>query len=390
VKILLAHEYYQVPGGEDSMFRAERELLRNAGHDVVTYEVHNDDVGDGLRDRVGVALATPWSRKTLRALRTLLARERPQLAHFHNTFPLISPSAYRACREAGVPVVQTLHNYRLVCPGGLLQRAGAPCEDCVGHSLAPAIVHRCYRGSLAGTAVVAAMLLFNRARSTYANDVDRYIVLTDFGREILERGGLPRSKLVVRPNGLTEDPGAGDGSGGFALYAGRLSPEKGVATLLRAWREVPGVPLMIAGDGELRGELEAAARDARIDVRFVGHRAHAEILALMRSAALVVLPSEWYEGLPVSYVEALACGAPVAASRIGSLGEILRDGENGAHFPPADPPALAAAVRGLLADPARLGRTRTANRRLFEERYSPVAALRSLEAVYRSVIPPAH
>jgi glycosyltransferase involved in cell wall biosynthesis len=391
VKILLAHEYYQSaqPSGEDSMFRSERELLRGAGHEVISYEVHNDNIGTGVRDRVGVALATPWSRQTQRALGALLARERPQIAHFHNTFPLISPSAYRACRDAGVRVVQTLHNYRLVCPAGLLQRAGAPCEDCVGRTLLPAIRHRCYRGSLPGTAVAAAMLLFNRARGSYANDVDRYIVLTEFGREVLARGGLPAAKLVVRPNGLTDDPGAGDGRGGFALYAGRLSAEKGVGALVEAWRSVPGAPLVIAGDGALRSRLEAQARAARIDVRFLGQQPRTAILALMREARLVVLPSECYEGLPVTYVEALAAGAPVAASRLGALAEILNDGENGVHFPAANPPALAAAVNGLLADATRLARIRVANRRLFEDRYSPRAALRSLEDIYRSVLPAA-
>ena len=369
------------------MFVAERDLLRGAGHEVVTYEVHNDDIGTGLVERLGVAVATPWSRATMRALCDLLGRERPDVAHFHNTFPLISPSAYRACQAARVPVVQTLHNYRLVCPGGLLQRGGRPCEECVGHSLLPAVVHRCYRDSVAGTAVAAGMLLFNRARSTYRDDVDRYIALTEFGREILVRGGLPAERIVVRPNGLTEDPGVGDGAGGFALFVGRLSAEKGVGTLINAWRCVPALPLVVVGSGELRGKLEALARAAEINVTFLGQRPRSEVLALMRSATLLVMPSECYEGLPVSYVEALGCALPVAASRLGALGEILCDGENGAHFPPANPDALAATVNAMVADTAALTRIRRNNRSLYEARYSPAAALKSLEGIYRSVLP---
>lgn len=389
MKILLAHEYYQStsPSGEDSMFRAERDLLRAAGHDVVTYEVHNDEIGAGFAARLRVAVATPWSRKTTRTFRALLARERPAIAHFHNTFPLISPSAYAACQQAQVPVVQTLHNYRLVCAGALLQRDGVPCEKCVGHSVLPAIAHACYRGSRAASSVAVAMLLFNRARSTYAQDVDRYIALTEFGREILVRGGLPAEKVVVRANGLTEDPGLGDGSGGFALFVGRLSGEKGVSTLVDAWRSVPGLPLRIVGGGEIRERLEAQAREAQVNVTFLGQRPRTEVLALMRTATVLVMPSEWYEGLPVTFIEALGCGLPIAASRIGALAELLRDGENGTHFPPANPAALAAAVNVLLADHEQLARIRRNNRALFEARYSPAAALQSLEAVYRSVLP---
>ena len=387
MKILLVHEFYQSnsPSGEDAMFRMERDLLQRAGHEVATYEVHNDDIGATLADRLRVAAATPWSRSSRRALTRVLERNRPEIAHFHNTFPLISPSAFSACSDLGVPVVQTLHNYRLVCPGGLLQRDGHPCEQCVGRSPLPAIAHRCYRSSRAATTVAVTMLLYNRLRGTYAHDVDRYVVLTEFGRRVLIRGGLPAEKLTVRPNGLTDDPGAGGGEGNFALYAGQLSAEKGARTMIRAWHAVEGLPLVVAGDGDQRIALEEEARQCGVDVRFIGQRPRAEILSLMRSARIVVIPSECYEGLPVTYVEAMACGAPVVASRLGALAEILTDRENGAHFAPGNPAELASAVNELIAQPDRVARIRLQNRRLFEERYSPTAALRSLEAIYRAV-----
>jgi glycosyltransferase involved in cell wall biosynthesis len=388
MKILLIHEFYQShgPSGEDSMFLAERDLLLRGGHEVVCHEVHNDSIGSSVAARVGVAAGTPWSRRSFTDVQGILKRARPEVAHFHNTFPLISPSAYRACQAAGVPVIQTLHNYRLICPGALLQRDARPCEDCVGRSLIPSVRHACYRDSRAATATAVAMLWFNRARGSYANDVDRYLVLTEFARRLFVRGGLPADRLVVRPNGLPDDPGTGDGGGGFALFAGRLSQEKGVATLVEAWRHVPELPLIIAGDGPLRGKLEAQAQHLGDRVRFIGRQPRSRVLELMQAATVVVMPSEWYEGLPVTFVEALACGAAIAASRLGALADLMEDGVNGVHFEPADPRGLAAAVIALLAQPGELRRIRARNRALFEARYSPPTALRSLEDIYRAVI----
>jgi len=386
VKILLVHEYYRTLGGEDSMFAAERELLRRAGHEVVSHELHHDAISASPSARAMAALSAVWSVPSYRAMRRLLRRVRPDVVHFHNTFPLVSPSAYRAAQLERVPVVQTLHNYRLICPGGLLQRASRPCEDCVGRNLGPALRHACYRESRAATAVTVGMLLFNRARGSYRHDVDRYIVLTEFARALFVRGGLPADRLVVRPNGLPDDPGPGTGDGAFALFAGRLSREKGAACLLEAWHRVPGLPLVIAGDGPLRADLEARAQALGDRVRFVGRQPRARILELMQSASLVVLPSECYEGLPVTFIEALACGTPIAASRLGALGELMIDGVHGVHFPPADPTGMAAAIARLLANPSDVTAIRARNRALFETRYSPAEALRSLEAIYRSVI----
>jgi glycosyltransferase involved in cell wall biosynthesis len=387
VKILLVHEHYRSdsPSGEDAMFRAEHALLARAGHSVVTYEVHNDSIGPSAFARARVAADTVWSASTARAMARLLARERPDVAHFHNTFPLISPSGYAACQRAGVPVLQTLHNYRLICPGGLLLRAGAPCEACVGTSLLPALRHACYRGSRPATAAVVAMLLAHRALGSYRRDVDRYLVLTEFARDLFVRGGLPADRLVVRPNGLTDDPGPGRGDGGHALFVGRLSAEKGVATLVAAWRRDAPLPLLIVGDGPQREELERAA-DGHPSIRFLGAQPRTRVYELLGAASVLVMPSECYEGLPVTFMEALACGTPVAAARIGALGVLMEDGVHGVHFPPRSPAALSGAVRRLVSDPGALAAIRVRNRALFESRYSPTAALRSLEENYRAVL----
>ena len=388
MKILLVHEFYQThsPSGEDAMFLAEKRLLEDGGHAVQVFEAHNDAIGRSVAERLAVAAGSIWSLRGYRSLRRAIRGFRPDVVHCHNTFPLISPSAYHAARAESVPVVQTLHNYRLVCPSGLLLRDQKPCEACVGRMPMPAVRHRCYRGSRAASAVAASMLVANRALGSFRSGVDRYIVLTEFAREILIRGGLPADRLVVRANGLAADPGTGRGDGGFALFVGRLSAEKGVVTLLEAWRDVPGLPLLIAGDGPLRAELEAKARATDVNAEFLGRVPRERVLDLMRRATLLALPSECYEGMPVTLLEALACGCPIAASRLGALAELVADGENGVLFTAADAAALAGAIARLRADPGAMAATRVRNRALFEARYAPSQALRSLEAVYRDAI----
>jgi len=209
LKILLAHNFYRsaAPSGEDAVYRAERALLARAGHEIIAYERHNDTIDDSnLRKNIDLALSGAWSRHSYAEISALIRRARPDIAHFHNTFPLISPSAYAACRDNGVPVVQTLHNYRLICANGLLLRDGKPCESCVGTSLWPALRYRCYRGSLPATGAVVWMLARNRRRGTYRHLVDRYIALTRFAAGRLAAGGLPAERITVKPNFLDAPP----------------------------------------------------------------------------------------------------------------------------------------------------------------------------------------
>lgn len=389
MKILLAHNFYQTgsPSGEDSVFRNEKLLLEQAGHEVVAFEKHSDSIVGAAR-KAQAALDANWSFSTYRELRKLVGEHRPDVAHFHNTFPLISPSAYRACHEAGVPTVQTLHNYRLICPGALLLRQGQPCETCIEGSLLSAVRHGCYRGSRTATAIVTTMTAMHRVRGTYRTEVDRYIALTDFARQRFIRGGLPAERIRVRPNCLMDDPPVGRGNGNFALYVGRLSAEKGVRTLVDAWSGID-FPLRIAGDGSLRPELEKAARDSGAPIAFLGYQQRPEILSMMRDATFLVIPSECYEGFPVTVLEALASGTAMAVSSIGALDEILTAPDHTLKFPPRDAATLRSTIRQLLADTQLQARMRAANRSLFEARYSASIALDSLLAVYAEVVRPA-
>jgi glycosyltransferase involved in cell wall biosynthesis len=387
MKVLLAHDHYRssAPSGEDAAFRNERTLLERNGDTVIPFERFNDDIDEsGLGKRIRLALEGAWSARTYDELSSLLRRVRPNVAHFHNTFPLISPSAYAACRDFGVPVVQTLHNYRLVCAGALLTRNGQPCEDCLGTSLLPALRHRCYRGSFTATGAVVWMLASNRARRVYLTLVNRYIALTRFAASKFIAGGLPPVRIEVKPNFLPDPPSAGSGDGGYAVYVGRLSEEKGVRTLFDAWRALDGFPLKILGEGPLRQELEMRARDANIAVEFLGFRPRDEVLDAVARAAFAAVPSECYEGFPMVALEAYACGTPIVASRLGSLDEIVDDGVSGIKFDPGNAGDLAAKVTALLADRQALRAMRTRTRALFDENYTAERNYARLLEIYQA------
>jgi len=317
-------------------------------------------------------------------LRRLFAEQRPNVAHFHNTFPLISPSAYYAARDEGVAVVQTLHNYRLLCPSSVLFRDGHICEDCLGRAIPwPGVVHACYRGSLPASAVSAATLVLHRALGTWTHLVDVYVALTEFARQKFIEGGLPAEKLVVKPNFLADDPGVGMHEGGFALFVGRLAPEKGIVTLLQAWASIgTAYPLKIVGSGP----LEALAHQLPPGVELLGQRSTVSVIKLMKEASFLIFPSEWYEGFPMTLVEAFATGLPVLASSHGSTAEIVRDHETGRVFAAGDSDELAATVNWALLHPSEVTEMGRAARREFETKYTPGQNYERLMDIYRRAV----
>lgn len=386
MRVVLAHCYYRssAPSGEDAVFRNERELLANSGVDVIPYELHNDDIDDSsIYSRLVVAKETAWSARRNRELSNLLTKCRPDVVHFHNTFPQMSPSVYAACRQNGIPVVQTLHNFRLVCPGALLLREGRPCEECLGNSLLPALRHRCYRGSLAATGALVWMLSRGRMTGIYQSAVNRYIALTNFAAGRLAAGGLPRDRIAVKPNFLPMVHSPGNGEGGYGIYVGRLSDEKGVRTLIEAWEKVKGIPLKILGEGPLRRELEQHVVQRRLPVEFMGYRSREKVLELVGKALFQVVPSNCYEGFPMAVLEAYASGTPVIASAIGSLDEIVINDEGGLKFVPRDADDLARKVLDLTEDKDQLSRQRRKARAIYEQHYTPESNLDRLFKIYQ-------
>lgn len=389
MRVLLAHNYYRQPGGEDVVFAAEAELLRRNGHTVIEYTEKNSRI-DGMNP-VRVAAQTVWSSPARKQLLNLLRAERPDVIHFHNTFPLLSPSVYSACRELRVPVVQSLHNPRLLCPAATFYRNGRVCEDCLDRAVPwPSTLHGCYRSSRAQTAVVAAMLTVHRWLNTWANGVDAYVVFTNFYRQKFVKGGLPEDKLVVKPHFVFPDPQKKTPSPGkHVVFIGRLQPEKGIHTLLRAWRKAPAIPLKIIGAGPLMNEVTefVGRHDLKNIVDVGGYLRRDAVLATLKQSLALVWPSEGhYETFGLVAVEAFACGVPVIASRAGAMGEIVEDGGTGLLFKPGDPDDLAAKVRWAVAHPQQMARMGENARRKYERHYTAEKNYEMLVAIYERVI----
>ncbi len=389
MKILFVHNSYRQHGGEDEVFVSERDLLRSKGHQVVEYVRTNDEIrAYGIWNRATLGLRTVWAWDSVREMRDLLKLEKPDVAHFHNTFPLISPAVYSSCQEAGIPVVQSLHNPRLICPAATLHRDAHVCEDCLGKRFPwPGVLHACYRNSRVQTGVVASMLMVHRYLNTWEEQVNTFIVFTDFYRRKFTDAGLPPRKIVVKPHFVSPDPGPAKGLQDYALFVGRLAAEKGVETLLKAWERLKSVPLKMRGEGPLQDRVRERARDSGYRVELVPRLAKKELLVLLQEARFLIWPSEgYYETFGLVAVEAFACGIPVIASRTGVMAEIVQDGVTGLHFAPGDPQDLAAKIEWAWWHPETMSEMGRAARAEYEAKYQPSKNYEMLMDIYHRAI----
>lgn len=382
MRILILHNTYQQKGGEDAVVAAECGLLTAHGHEVRPVIVTNDVIS-GFWRKLGAAWETPYSSSSLRMVESELQRFQPDVVHVHNFFPLLTPSIYDACKKAGVPVVQTLHNYRTICPGAMLMRDGQPCEECVSGSPYRAVVHRCYRGSLLGTLAVARMVASHRLRGTWLDKVDSFIALTEFAKSKFVQAGFPAEKIVVKPNFVDSPtvPSPGVKRSG-ALFVGRLNQEKGIDTLIEAWSTL-NVPLRVIGDGPMSERVKSCGLS---QVEYLGSRSSQEVAAEMAQAEFLVTPSHWYEGFPMVIAEAYACGLPVLVSRLGSLAEIVVDGVTGTHFEARNPEDLAEKVRWAAGNPEELQRMSRNACRIYKGKYCSEVNYPMLMDIYKNIL----
>lgn len=380
--IIIVHCPYRIRGGEDEVVDVETRLMRSYGSRVETIFFPNLAL-EALPAwrQAGCAV---WNAEAVRRIRGIVRRHKATIVHVHNTFPAASPAVIRAAAREGGAVVATLHNYRLACVNGLLFRDGRVCEECLGRLPWRGMMYGCWRGR-PQSAVVAAMLGLHRVLGTW-EEVDIFIALTDFARERFVAAGLPAERIRVKPNFLDPDPGPGENGGGYALFVGRLSPEKGVGTLLRAWSRLGGrVPLRIIGDGPLRGNVERAAA-AIPGIEYLGRKPPQEVYELMGQAAFLVFPSECYENFPRVLVEAFAKGLPMVCSGLGSHGSLVEHGHTGLHFRPGDPEDLAEKVDWMLTHPERVAEMRREARREYEEKYTAARNYEMLMRIYEEAI----
>ncbi|PKN43248.1 MAG: glycosyl transferase family 1 [Deltaproteobacteria bacterium HGW-Deltaproteobacteria-18] len=383
MRILILHTHYQQPGGEDQSFFSEATLLREQGHAVHNLIFQNQDMNNMSPWRQ--AWTTLWNQEAYRRTRASIRKLRPRVMHINNTFPLASPGVIHAAKAENVPVIMSLRNYRLLCVNGLFFRNGRPCEACLEHLPWQGALHGCYRNSRPASTVVAGMLTLHRSVGSW-HLVDSYIALTEFARQKFLKAGIPSEKVVVKPNFIHNDAGPGDGRGGYALFVGRLSAEKGIALLLAAWGlQGQRVSLKIVGDGPLRAEVERAANNSS-NVEYLGAKNPEDVSILMSEAAFLIFPSTCYETFGRVAMEAFAAGTPVLAANIGAIGEITDNGRTGLHFHPGDSYDLAAKVDWLLSHPEELAQMRKEARREYELKYTAERNYEILMGIYNNVM----
>lgn len=391
MKILIAHSFYRtdMPSGENQVVQSEMRMLRKHGHQVQLFSRESDNLGKfGRMAPIVGAISNVWNPSAVQGLLSAVASFEPDVVHVHNTFPMLSPAIFRAL-SGKCPVVLTLHNYRLFCASGIPMRNGQVCIDCIeARNVAPAIKHGCYRQSRIATIPVAASVGLHRAIHTWSKHVSAFIALTSFQKAVMITGGLPQQKTFVKPNFYSGLPELVDWEDrrDRVVFVGRLSEEKGLRTLLEAWRRMgaDAPPLDILGDGPLRTEIQAAATG--LPIVFHGQLSNESAQRKIAKGKLLIVPSEWFEGFPIVIVEAFAHGTPVAVSDIGSLPSIVEGGRAGFIFEPGNPGSLAEVIKSALSNDASLKAVGGYASTLFETTYNEDANHRALVRIYMKAI----
>jgi glycosyltransferase involved in cell wall biosynthesis len=393
LKILLVNNFYgsSSPSGEALVLAAERRMLKERGHTISEYYRFSDElIEKGVVGKVRGAFATPWNPFAARNIKQLVEFEHPDVVHAHNTFPLLSPSVFSAITRSAR--VLSLHNYRLFCPAAIPLRDGVPCMECLQRrSVTPALRYGCYRASRLATLPLATKVALHRRIGTWEKHIDAFIALTDFQRDQMITAGLPAERVHVKPNFQPGNPKVvpWEGRRAAAVYVGRLSAEKGVESLVRAWSEwgVDAPELRVIGDGEQRRELESWSSEGdNGSIKFLGQLSSEDAVQEIASARLLILPSVCFEGFPMVLAEAFASGTAVAVSAIGPLPSIVKEGGGGVTFQAGDVKSLLSTVRSAWETPGELERLGSNARETFESRYTEEANYRMLLEIYESAI----
>lgn len=386
MKILLLHNFYKYRGGEDNVVLSELSLLKKKGNHVSTFYSNNQSIRS-FKHKLDSALFSTYSNKSKIGLKKKINEFLPDIVHVHNFFPLLTPSIYDVCNKNGLPVIQTLHNYRIICPNALFLRNGRICEDCLTGTAFNAVLHGCYRNSRIGSFAVSTMVETHRKLQTWQKKVNRFIALTKFAREKYIQAGLPAERIEIKPNFIHPDPGVGNGEGDYALFVGRISLEKGILTLLQAWKRIKKITLKIVGEGPQIEKIKKIANHENIyGIEILGNCDRIAVLKLMQDSKFLIFPSEWYEGFPMTLAEAFACGKAVVASRLGSMTEIVEDGVTGLHFIPGNCDDLAEKIHWLVDHTDVCRRMGKNARQIFIEEYTAEKNYEILMNIYQKTI----
>lgn len=388
MKILQVHNFYRTRGGECGVVEAEKHLLESHGHTVIQFwaDSHTLD-GMPLAKKAAAYIQIPYNFQIARRIKRFVSEHELDIAHVHNVFPMLSPAVYVALKRHSIPVVQTMHNYRLLCPNGLLYVHGKVCEACQQTGYWAAVQNRCMHGSLATSALYAAAVAWGWHNGTFDSCIDRYIALNDFALGKLMAVGIPKNKIRICGNFVRNFAEAPAVKRPYALYIGRLSSEKGLFTLLAAARSVPELPIKIAGTGPLEVDLRQAIGEHRMHhIELLGHVTGEAKQRLITQALCTLIPSEWNENFPLAVVESLSLGTPVVASRIGGLPELIDHGHTGLLFPQGDTDSLTECLRRISRETSDTMKMATNALTTARDRFSPQRHLEQLLGIYSDAI----
>lgn len=386
MNILLIHNYYQQRGGEDTVFDNELALLQNSEHSVETLTFHNDELKQLSKQQAGIKLFN--NKQAAEQLEEKIKAFSPDIIHIHNFFPLASPAIYKTAGQFNIPVVQTLHNFRLICSNALLFKNGQVCESCINKTLPlNGIINKCYRDSSLQTLALTTMVKANQFNNTWHNDISKYIALTEFAKQKFNKANLklPLEKMVTKPN-FTFDSGIGDYNQreNYILFIGRLSVEKDIPTLLEAFKNTE-TPLKIIGDGPFRTMVEAATSKHK-NIEYLGYQNKEQVMTYLKKSRAFILPSTCYEGCPMTILESLSTGTPVLVSKTGGLAEFVQHKINGLHFTPGNAQELQAQVNTISYDNDLHLKLSFQARESYLKHYTPEQHLKSIIEIYHSVL----
>lgn len=381
-KILIVHNYYQIPGGEDTVVANEKKLLESHGHEVVLYTRHNSELKSLSKvQKLLLPVSTIFNYQTYKEVKKLILAEKINIMHVHNTLNIISPSVYYAAFSCRIPVVQTVHNFRLLCPGATFFRAGKVCEDCLKKGMLCAVKNKCYRGSRIQTAACVLSTWIHRIAGTYKKM--NYICLTEFNKAKLQHlKQIKSEQIFVKPNFVeAEDRYVPyERRQEQFIYVGRLEEIKGIDVLLEAWKIMgkTAPKLLICGSGPLEPwAKEFVQKNGLSQIEFLGFVPNTEVRKLIGDSKALILPTKVYEGFPMTIAESYACGTPVIGSDLGNTGSLIENGISGYKFTTGSPTELTEAIKNIKDSFAGLSEE-------IIEKYSSESNYQNLRGIYEA------
>ncbi|MDQ7786900.1 MAG: glycosyltransferase [Thermodesulfovibrionales bacterium] len=391
MKALLIHNSHRSgsSSGDDIVFSKESKLLEQYENVVFKINPSNDEFDNASPlKKLSTILQVPWSFIYYKKIKQLLLKENPDIIHLHNFFPFISPSVFYAADSAGIPIIQTLHDFRYLCPMAFLMRSGKICNECKGGAFFKSVEYGCFKGSNLQSIPVAFMLKLHWYLKTFKKKIDGYICLTESQRKIYLEAGFDETKLFIKPN-FVDDTYEKEKYqyGDYAVFIGRLGEEKGVRTLIGAWKNLPDIPLKIVGDGPDAKDFKSLVNDLNIkNIDFIGYKPYLECRKILNNARFLIMPSIWYETFGLTIIEAFSHCKPVIASNLGAMADIVKDKVTGLLFTPMNTQELTEKVRWLWTNPEECKRMGQNARREYEEKYTPDKNYEMLMDIYREVI----